>query len=68
MTKRGKAARVDEVGPDLLRAEMEDTTSRLTRCYNGLWESENWPEVWKKGLIVKIFKKVICASVTTGED
>ena len=57
MTKRGKAAGVDEVGPGLLRADKEDTASRLTRCYNGLWESEKWPEVWRKGLIVKIFKK-----------
>ena len=57
MTKRGKAARVDEVGPDLLRTDMEDTTSRLATCYNRLWESEKWPQVWKKGLIVKTFKK-----------
>ena len=57
MAKRGKAAGVDEVGPDLLRADMEDTASRLARCYNRLWESEKRPQVWKKGLIVKIFKK-----------
>ena len=57
MTIRGKAAGVDEVGPDLLRTDMEDTTSRLATCYNRLWESEKWPQVWKKGLIAKIFKK-----------
>ena len=57
MTMRGKAAEVDEVGPDLLRADMEDIASRLARCYNRLCESEKWPQVWKKGLIVKIFKK-----------
>ena len=57
MTERGKAAGVDEVGPDLLRTDMEDTTSRLATCYNRLWESEKWPQVWKKGLIVKTFKK-----------
>ena len=35
MTKRGKAAGVDEVGPDLdlLRADMEDIASRLARYY-----------------------------------
>ena len=43
MIKRGKAAGVDEVGPDLLRADMEDTASRLARCYNRLWESEKSP-------------------------
>ena len=39
-TKSGKAARVDEVCPELLRADMEDTESRLTSCYNRLWETE----------------------------
>ena len=43
MIKRGKAVGVDEVGPDLLRADMEDTASRLARCYNRFWESEKWP-------------------------
>ena len=36
---------------------MADTASRLTTCYNRLRETERWPEVWMKGLIVKIFKK-----------
>ena len=45
------------MGPDLLRADIEDTASRLTGCYNRLWEAEKWSEVWKKGFIVKIFKK-----------
>ena len=57
MAKQGKATGVDEVGPDLRRADVEDTASTLARCYNRLWESEKWPQVWKKGLIVKIFKK-----------
>ena len=37
MIKQGKAAGVDKVGPDLLRADVEDTESRLVRCYNRLW-------------------------------
>ena len=37
------------MGPDFMRAAMEDTASRLTRCYNRLWESEKWPEGWRKG-------------------
>ena len=55
-TKPGKAAGVDEVCPELLRADMEDTASRLTSCYNRLRESERWPKVWKRGL-VRVFKK-----------
>ena len=42
--KPGKATGVDGVGPELLRADMEDTAHRLTRCYNQLWETERWPE------------------------
>jgi len=53
-TKPGKASGVDEVGPELLP---ESGHGRLTRCCNRLWETERWPEMWKKGLIVKIFKK-----------
>ena len=48
-TKPGKAAGVDEVCPELLRADVEDPESRLTGCYNRLWEIERWPKVWKKG-------------------
>ena len=55
--KPGKVAGVDEVCLELLRADMEDTESRLTSCYNRLWEIERWPKVWKKGLVVKVFMK-----------
>ena len=55
--KPGKASEVDEVSPELLRADMEDNAQKLTRCYNLLWETKSWSEMWKKGLIVKIFKK-----------
>ena len=34
MTKRRKAAGVDEVGPDLLRADMEETASRQEGAYH----------------------------------
>ena len=40
-----------------MRAEIEDTASRPTSCYNRLWETERWPKVWKKELVVKVFKK-----------
>lgn len=56
-TKPRKAAGADEVDPHLLADDMEYTASRLTRCCNRLWKTERWTEVWKKRLIVKIFKK-----------
>ena len=41
----------------LLRADMEETESRLTSFYSRLWEIERLPKVWKKGLVVKVAKK-----------
>ena len=35
----------------------EDTASRLTCCYNRLWETERWWKVWKKRLVVNVFKE-----------
>ena len=40
-----------------MRTNIEDTASRLTRCYNRLWENERWPKRDKKGIVVKVFKK-----------
>ena len=56
-TRSGKATGVDQVGPELLKSDMETTASRLLEVYNKIWESETWPKTWKQGLIVKIFKK-----------
>ena len=55
-TKKDKAVVVDEVGPELLRADMEVSASRLSWLYKKLWNAEKWPKVWKQGLVVKIFK------------
>ena len=30
---------IDEVCPELLRADMEDTVSRVTSCHTKLWET-----------------------------
>ena len=53
----GKAAGVGKVCPELSTADIEDTASKLTSCYNRLRETERWPKVWKKGLVAKVFKK-----------
>ena len=39
-TKKGKATGVDEVGPDLLRADIEMTASTLTRLNIKIWNAE----------------------------
>ena len=55
-TKPGRAAGVDQVCLALLRDDMEDTASRLTSCYNSVWETKRWPKLWKKE-VVEIFEK-----------
>ena len=47
----------NELCPKLLRGDMEDTAMRLTSCCHRLWETKRWPKLWKKELLVKIFKK-----------
>lgn len=47
-TKPRKATGADEVDPHLLRDKIEYTASRLTRCYNKLWETERWPECGRR--------------------
>ena len=56
-TRNGKAAGVDEVGPDLLKADIEMTASTLIGLYNKMWNAEKWPALRRKGLTVKTFKK-----------
>lgn len=38
--KIGKAAEVDEADPDLLRTDVEETASGLTRVYNKMWNAD----------------------------
>ena len=66
-TKPGKAAGVDEVCPELLTADIEDTASRLTSCYNRLWERCG-RKCGRRDLLARYSRKVICTNVTTGEE
>ena len=62
-----KAAGVDQVGPELLKADMEETTNRLHKLFNKLWETETWPDLWKQGLIIIMYYgNVCCMSVCYG--
>ena len=48
---------IDEVCPELLRADMRDTVSRVTSCHKKLWETYRWPKPWKKKLLLKVLKR-----------
>ena len=55
--KNGKAAGFDEVSPDVLKADPATTADILERLLRRIWELENLPEDWRKGLIIKLPKK-----------
>ena len=55
--KNGKAAGVDGVTAEMLRAEETMTTRLLAEMFQKIWEDESAPATWKTGLIVKLPKK-----------
>ena len=55
--KSGKAAGVDGVTAEMLKAEETETPRLLIEIFRNIWESEETPETWKTGLIVKLSKK-----------
>ena len=55
--KNGKAAGFDEVSPDVLKADPATTADVLQSLLKRIWELENMPEDWRKGLIIKLPKK-----------
>ena len=55
--KNGKAAGFDEVSPDVLKADPATTADVLDSLLKRIWELENMPEDWRRGLIIKLPKK-----------
>ena len=68
--RTGKAAGVDEVGPDLPRANLEGTTKRLTRedVTTGFGTLRGGQKCRRKVLQSRYSRRVICPIVTTGEE
>ena len=55
--KNGKAAGVDNIVAELLKADIETATQKLHEVIQMIWENEVIPYEWLKGLIVKLPKK-----------
>ncbi|XP_062570395.1 uncharacterized protein LOC134232444 [Saccostrea cucullata] len=55
--KNGKAAGIDQINAELLKAEEYWTPTILTNILQNIWESEETPTFWRTGLIVKLPKK-----------
>ena len=56
--KNGKAAGVDNIVAELLKAGIKTTTQKLHEVFQMIWENEVMPHEWLKGLIVTQTKKV----------
>ena len=55
--KSGKAAGPDGIPPEALKADVQTSTEMIHPLLMKIWESEQIPEEWKKGYLVKLPKK-----------
>ena len=55
--KTNKAAGVDSINTELLKADINTASKIFHHLFTNIWENENIPPDWSKGLIVKIPKK-----------
>ena len=56
-TKGNRAPGEDRVTADMLKADTDTSAKGLEKLFNKVWEEETVPEIWKRGIIVKIPKK-----------
>ena len=57
MLKNGKAPGDDGIQAELLKADINFTSRKLQGIFNEIWEKEQAPINWRRGLIFKIPKK-----------
>ena len=55
--KGGKADGVDNIVAELLKADLATSSQKLHEIIKHIWEKEEIPNQWLRGLIVKIPKK-----------
>jgi hypothetical protein len=59
---------LDNINPEILRVDLDTTATVLLYLFEHIWETENMPDDWKEGLLVKIPKQVIYLNVRTEEE
>ena len=64
--KNNKAAGVDNIPAELLKADIEATSTAIHGLFQDIWRSNVVPTEWKSGLIIKLPKREIQRSATTG--
>ena len=55
--RNGKAAGPDGIPSEALKADMDTVVEMLHQLFSKIWESEDIPDNWKEGHIIKIPKK-----------
>ena len=55
--KNGKAPGIDNITAELLKTEIEFSSSKIQEILAKVWRFETIPEAWRRGLIIKLPKK-----------
>ena len=55
--KSGKAAGVDSIQAEMLKADIDLSTTVLKEYFRKVWEKEEIPTDWERGIIIKLPKK-----------
>ena len=54
LTKCGKAAGIDIIHEEVLKADLNSSTKFLTDLFRKIWEKDTIPDDWNNGLIGRI--------------
>lgn len=57
MLKNGKAAGLDEIPAEAIKADTETSVSIPFNLFKKSWEEESIPEEWKEGMLIKLPQK-----------
>uniref|UniRef100_A0A8D9EGU9 Craniofacial development protein 2 n=1 Tax=Cacopsylla melanoneura TaxID=428564 RepID=A0A8D9EGU9_9HEMI len=55
--KNGKSPGIDHIPAEVLKCNPDTTSDILFELFKQIWETEEFPEDWKKGLLIKLPKK-----------
>jgi len=55
--KNGKAPGIDNITAELLKADIETATDQIHKITSIVWNTEQIPDDWRKGIIIKLAKK-----------
>ena len=55
--KNNKATGIDNIAAEVLKADIDTTASEMEKLFKEVWDTEEVPDEWKQGLIVKLPKK-----------